>query len=154
MENKAKWIWYPGDFEMYHSIQLHSRREQLDEGGYPAFWNLKTPYPAVTFKKRFTAAKDTVVKAVSRDIGYMMVDWYRKPLNTDIPMKAGDHELLIRVTNPYGKLPAIFVDSEYVVTDDSWEVSENNAFFVSVDASPEFFSPEDDPCVFPLNMTE
>jgi len=150
MENKAKWIWYPGDFEMYHSIQLHSRREQLDQGGYPAFWNLKTPYPSVTFKKRFTAEKDTIVKAVSNDIGYMMVDWYLKPLNTDIPVKAGDHELIIRVTNTNGRLPAIYIDSPYVVTDDTWLASENNAYFVSVDASPEFFSPEDDVCVFPF----
>ena len=27
--NKAKWIWVMGDFELYHSILLHSRREEF-----------------------------------------------------------------------------------------------------------------------------
>ena len=26
----AEWIWYNGDFELYHSIKMHNRREEFD----------------------------------------------------------------------------------------------------------------------------
>ena len=25
----AEWIWYNGDFELYHSIKMHNRREEF-----------------------------------------------------------------------------------------------------------------------------
>lgn len=28
--SQARWIWYNGDFELYHSIKLHNRREEFD----------------------------------------------------------------------------------------------------------------------------
>ena len=27
-ESSGRWIWYPGDFELYHNMLLHSRREE------------------------------------------------------------------------------------------------------------------------------
>ena len=50
MENKAKWIWYPGDFEIYHSNLLHERREErgVNRIGY---WVQPTNWSRVDFKK-------------------------------------------------------------------------------------------------------
>ena len=45
---KGKWIWFPGDYEIYHNLQLHARRYQ--RGVYiPAQWGLATPYPGIQF---------------------------------------------------------------------------------------------------------
>ena len=41
---KAQWIWYNGDFELYHSMKLHARREEYGVE-YPCFWSLSAPYP-------------------------------------------------------------------------------------------------------------
>ena len=35
----AKWMWYPGDYECYHSLLLHGRRDEYD-WKHPAFWRL------------------------------------------------------------------------------------------------------------------
>ena len=37
----AQWIWYYGDFEIYHTLQLHSRRQEYG-ADYPAFWSMST----------------------------------------------------------------------------------------------------------------
>lgn len=40
--NKAKWIWYKSDFEIYHNMMLHNRR--VDMGvEYPTKWHLDRP---------------------------------------------------------------------------------------------------------------
>ena len=47
---KGKWIWFPGDYEIYHSLLVHSRR--YERGVHiPCQWHLATPYPNVTFSK-------------------------------------------------------------------------------------------------------
>ena len=38
----ARWIWYPGDFEIYHNMQLHSRREERGLH-YPCMWHSPRP---------------------------------------------------------------------------------------------------------------
>ena len=48
----GKWIWYPGEFEIYHSLLLHSRR--YERGVHiPCQWGLNTPYPNVSFARTF-----------------------------------------------------------------------------------------------------
>ena len=78
----AKWIWYPGDYELYHSIQLHSRREEYG-CEYPTFWKLSTPYPNVRFFKGYHADREDTVRFVTRATGYVMIDNARLPVNTD-----------------------------------------------------------------------
>ena len=50
--SKAQWIWYNGDFELYHSMKLHSRREEYGVE-YPCFWSLSAPYPTASFAKAY-----------------------------------------------------------------------------------------------------
>ena len=41
----AGWIWYNGDFELYHSIKMHNRREEFD-CPVPPFCRRPTRTPA------------------------------------------------------------------------------------------------------------
>ena len=50
---KAKWIWYYGDFEIFHSAKLHSLREEHGTI-FPGFWSLANVYPIVRFTPRLT----------------------------------------------------------------------------------------------------
>ena len=34
----AKWIWYPGDYEVYHNLKFHLRREEYG-CSHPAHWS-------------------------------------------------------------------------------------------------------------------
>ena len=47
----SKWIWKFGEFEVYHNLLLHNRRQQY---GYPepVVWKLYAPEPVVSYKNR------------------------------------------------------------------------------------------------------
>ena len=49
----SKWIWKFGEFEVYHNLLLHNRRQQY---GYPepVVWKLYAPEPVVNFRKKVT----------------------------------------------------------------------------------------------------
>lgn len=47
---KSKWIWYYGDFEIFHSAKLHSLRQEQGTT-FPGFWSLANVYPIVRFSK-------------------------------------------------------------------------------------------------------
>ena len=43
---QAKWIWHPGDFELYHSMHLHNRRTKFGLY-YPPMWRIDAPHSNV-----------------------------------------------------------------------------------------------------------
>ena len=58
-ESSGRWIWYPGDFELYHNMLLHSRREEKG-CDYPCMWHLPRPEYSCRFYKDYTAAKQSL----------------------------------------------------------------------------------------------
>ena len=49
---KAKWIWYPGDYEIVLSERVQTRRYQRDFSIVP-FWKMDAPWRNVRFHKKF-----------------------------------------------------------------------------------------------------
>ena len=145
--SQAKWIWYPGDYELYHSIKLHSRREEFG-CEYPTFWKLSTPYPNVRFFKGYHADGEDVVRFVTRAKGYVIVDNDRLPVNTDLHIGAGDHNVMVVLLSTHG-LPGLYVDSKYLQTDETW-IADHMIVTkrVPVGCTPAYTSPEDDPETF------
>ncbi len=142
-ENKARWIWYRGDFEIYHSLLLHSKRE--DRGYHrPTCWSLPTPYPRVDFYKKFTAEKETTICFYSNGAGRAIVRGISYPFETEITVPAGTHEVLVELVNPQG-LPALFVDSEYLKTDNTWLVNNGNGKNIYAGDIPHYCSKNDNP---------
>ena len=116
--SKAKWIWFYGDFEIYHSMLLHSRRNDY-EAEYPPFWHIAQPYSRVNFGTGFSNDKETTIKAISTGIGSVVIDNRRYPLNKDISVAPGSHQIFVQVMCLTG-LPCIYIDSEYLKTDETW----------------------------------
>ena len=78
--SKAQWIWYNGDFELYHSMKLHSRREEFGVE-YPCFWSLSAPYPTASFAKAYHSDGEDTVRVVTRHKAYVTIDGRRLPVN-------------------------------------------------------------------------
>lgn len=141
------WIWHWGEWENYHTRELHLRRE--DDGvEYPAFWKLTAPHVTVKFKKKFSGAGK--IRVISTGMGYFRVDnKVRHPFGEEITVGEGAHTIDAIVSSRDG-LPAIYVESDVCPSDGSWFA--NNA---ATDFSPVGFlecydKPEDDPTVFPF----
>ena len=48
---QSKWIWKPGDFELYHSMLLHNRRT-FQGVYYPPMWRVDGPSRNVLLYKK------------------------------------------------------------------------------------------------------
>ena len=107
--SKSYWIWNYGDYEVYHTMKVHLRRE---ERGYhrPAVWKISTPSVALKFIKEFTCEKDGYMLCHFNGIGHAFVGDKRYNEKVRIPLAKGTHKVEIQVSNLFG-LPALFVDS-------------------------------------------
>ena len=145
----AKWIWYPGEFEVYHNLQVHLRREQYGTV-CPAVWDMPAVYPIVEFNKQFVAEKDGEFRVMARGTGQIRIDRDILPLDATVRVSAGEHTLKIRVQNPAG-LPCIFIDSDILVTDESWNADlHERGEKPLVACDPAFVFPDDNPEKFPF----
>lgn len=145
--SKAKWIWYYGDFEIYHSMLLHSRRNDY-EAEYPPFWHLPQPYARVNFGTGFNCDKETLIKVISTGTGSVVIDNRRYPLNKDITVNTGEHRIFVQVMSLTG-LPCIYIDSPYLKTDETWYANHAVGEYSPVGCTPAFYSPDKTPLVFP-----
>ncbi len=66
------WIWYPGDFELYHAMKQNFSRV---ERGYtwPAFWKSEGFRHRVVFRKTFMLKEETSFFVTSRSAGFCLV---------------------------------------------------------------------------------
>lgn len=67
---QAKWIWYYGDYEIFHGNLLNSRREEKGDS-YPPFMAFSSIHANVEFVKRFTIEKKR------RSFAWLQTDKYR-----------------------------------------------------------------------------
>lgn len=153
--NNAKWIWYWGDYEIYHSLKLHERREQYGTV-FPPFWYLPSPYPQVEFRKTVEAPCDFTVTVRAKGKGYVRIgDGPLLPVNKPLVFPKGTHRLLVHIVNPDG-LPAIYINSPYLSTDESFAVvpgGNGTAKRVAASCTPAY-GEDEDPNVFPFAYTE
>lgn len=115
----AEWIWYPGEYELYHSMLLHSRRQEFG-ADYPCFWLLPSIYPNVEFHRDFDCKESGSFKLYTNGKGYLLLDGVRYPANTDVAYGAGKHHVMVLVTKTDG-LPAAFIEGKEIYTDGGWE---------------------------------
>lgn len=70
----ANWIWYPGDFEIYHGMRQNFDRE---ERGFfwPAYWHIADCRRHVVFHGAFAPDRETRFRVTARGIGHVLVKW-------------------------------------------------------------------------------
>ena len=76
-ENMANWIWYPGDFEIYHGMCQNFDRE---ERGFfwPAYWHIADCRHHVVFHASCRLEKETAFRVTAKGIGHVLVKWEEK----------------------------------------------------------------------------
>ena len=159
---QGKWIWYPGEFEIYHSLLLHSRRYER-QVHIPCQWGLATPYPNVSFIKTYDLDHETTFTVYSTAPGVVnaMTGEYPQGMRvtaaTGKPVTVGPGRVLVmvQVQKPSG-LPAIYIGGEDVYTDETWKTNHGlramggDIPLPDAACEPAFTRAEDDPEVFPF----
>jgi alpha-L-rhamnosidase len=116
---KATWIWYPGDYEVWLSNKMQNRR--TERGTFlPPFWKLDSHYILMNFHKDFVLPDDEDIHLYSDGIYNVSLDGkliHGKP--SVVHITAGKHRLSLKVYNQ-ANVPAIFVEAPHLVSDTSW----------------------------------
>ena len=147
MTKKSYWIWHYGEYEIYHTMMAHLRRE--GEGcEIPAFWKISTPYVSVKFRKTVISDGGYLLCRMCGS-GYALLDGARRDCRRRIELSPGTHEIEICVFNA-GGLPAVFIESDVCPSDSTWLCNHFAGDFTPVGLLPQFDSPEKDPQVFPF----
>ncbi|MFW0715064.1 amylo-alpha-1,6-glucosidase [Pedobacter sp. N23S346] len=116
---KASWIWYPGDFDIYMSNVMQNRRTERGSF-FPVFWKMDSHYVLVDFHKEFTLSQPEEVKLFVEGTYNVKIDGQAItgfPKSIQIP--AGKHKLSLKVYSQ-GTVPAIFVQGKTIVSDETW----------------------------------
>ncbi|MDP4274812.1 MAG: alpha-L-rhamnosidase C-terminal domain-containing protein [Bacteroidota bacterium] len=120
-QNKATWIWYPGDYEIWLGNQMQNKH--TDRGVFsPPFWKEDSHYPLVNFAKNFNLTRSEEIDLRVEGIYYLKLDGAAFPSGTThISVPAGKHNLSLKVFC-LDRVPAIYVKGNTLVSDSSWQV--------------------------------
>lgn len=121
-QQKATWIWYPGDFEVWLSNNMQNRRTERGSF-FPPFWKMDNHYVCIDFHKEFTLTSPEEIEIATEGeynvkLDSKLVEGYPKK----ITVPAGKHKLNIKVFNQ-AAVPAIYVKGRTIVSDSSWLVT-------------------------------
>ncbi len=123
-ERKARWLWYPGDLELYHALKQNFSR--VERGcGWPAFWKSEGFRQRVAFRRVYELTEPTRfrVAVTPGAVGCVDLDGARYPLDAEIPCGAGTHRISIHV-GCIACVPAVFVSGGVICSDEGWQVED------------------------------
>lgn len=152
MDNKSRWIWYYGDFEIYHSLKMQTRREEYNYM-FPPFWKLDDCYHNVKFKKDVILEKDEVITVYSNGVGMVEIDGKRNEFKKELSIEEGKHTIIIYVANITG-LPSAYVVGDSIVSDSTWSASYYGKEWTKVGCTDDYVDVNMDPQVFPFHYTK
>ena len=124
--NSAVWIWYPGDFEIYHGMKQNFRREERGLG-WPAFWKMDDWRKNLRFFRKYELKAAEAFTVYGRGVGHVQVDGQKTPIGKEIAVSAGTHLIEVFIGNMTG-LPCIYVESSAeegsIYSDSTWGVDD------------------------------
>ncbi|MBP3495575.1 MAG: alpha-rhamnosidase [Clostridia bacterium] len=135
---KSKWIWYPGAFELYHSMLLHNRRtssRRYNENNpsnrkgqarsvyYYPMWRIDGPKRnAILMKKATIDKEETVEFFANTPYATIVVDNVSYNPNTKITLAPGTHTVYLQGFKAES-FPAFYCKGDTFKTDRSWKVA-------------------------------
>ncbi|MCI9441673.1 MAG: alpha-L-rhamnosidase [Ruminococcus sp.] len=116
--NTCYWIWYHGDFELYHAMKQNFSR--VERGyGWPAFWKSEGFRNRVVFRKEYTLEEETTFCVYSKAVGYVLAGEKKYPFGTKITCGPGK----IKISVHAGRIeafPSIYIKGEVIYSDKTW----------------------------------
>ena len=113
MTNQAKWIWYYGDYEIFHGNLLNSRREEKGDS-YPPFIALPSIHANVGFEKRYNLDRNTGFHVVANGQAQVRIDGAVQHAEGFVyAVPEGEHVITVYVCNVFG-LPAVIADRSQI----------------------------------------
>lgn len=127
---QAKWIWYPGEFEQKIANKILFRRDyrQIIE---PPFWKIDEIYPSVYFFKTVNFVKEEKIKVYTNSLISIRCSNLEHHVTEDndgfYTLPKGSYEIIVSAYNDKHGLPAILIEGETLLSDESFYVSTHSS---------------------------
>ena len=118
----ACWIWYPGDFEIYHGMLQNFQREERGYG-WPAYWKMDDWRKNVRFSREYDLKADARFVVHAQGVGHVAVDGRKYAFEREVVCPAGKHRIDIQVGN-MAALPCVFVEGEVIRSTPEWSADD------------------------------
>lgn len=164
-KNKATWIWYPGDFEVWLGNKFNNRRTERG-AMFPPFWKQDSHYPTVEFSTKVNLDRqETITIATEGDFNLMLDGKLQFGMPGKFTVPAGEHSLNIKIHNQ-ATPPTLFVKGRTIKSDSSWLATYEDKIWIDENgmahgsgiyvpaASWNFDSIDTPPSTFQLKRTE
>ena len=161
----ARWIWYPGDFEIWLGNIFNNRRTERG-AMFPPFWKQDSHYVTVEFSKAFSLEREETISIAAEGRYNLALDGklqFGMPKTFVVPK--GEHKLNLKVWNQ-ATPPALFIDGDTIHSDSSWLATYEDKLWIDENgiahgsgiyvpaASWHFDSPDTPPSSFHLEREE
>ena len=116
--SKSYWIWYPGDFELYHGMKQNFSR--VERGfGWPAFWKSEGFRNRVAFRRTYHLEKETSFTVYSKAIGHVLAGEKKYPFGKKITCGPGEVAIAVHA-GCIEAFPCIYVEGDVICSDKGW----------------------------------
>lgn len=137
------WLWYPGDFELYHRMEQDFSR--VERGcGWPAFWKSDGFRNRVVFRRRYVLAGETSFCVSSRAVGFVLAGEKKYPFGQRIICPEGEIQISIHAAR-IDAFPCVYVEGDVVCSDKGWMAEDYAQPPVPAGYSPYFTRAGQDP---------
>ncbi|MEY8332752.1 amylo-alpha-1,6-glucosidase [Lachnospiraceae bacterium 47-T17] len=149
--NTSYWIWYPGDFELYHAmVQNFSRIERGCR--WPAFWKSEGFRNRVAFRREYTLSGETTFVVYSQAAGHVCVDEKKYPFGETVTCGPGTVKLAIHA-GCIETFPSIYIKGDVICSDEKWQVEDYANGLMAVGYSRYFTGEAQNPAVWDYSET-
>lgn len=146
---KSYWIWNFGDWEIFHTNLVNSRREQYDMD-YPSNWRIYDVDRYIVLFAEKDIPSDGFLKLHLHGKGYLKIEGRMYPSGKEIPVAKGKHTFQIHVMNLTG-LPAAYIESNVLSTDGDWFTLNECKERIPVGFDERYTTPQSNPEIFPFS---
>ncbi len=118
-DNKATWMWYPGDLEVWLGNRFNNRRTERG-AMFPPFWKQDSHYPTVEFSTKVKLdRKETVTIAAEGDFNLMLDGKLQFGMPGKFTVPEGEHSINIKIHNQSAP-PALYVKGRTIKSGSKW----------------------------------
>ncbi|MBQ8393700.1 MAG: alpha-rhamnosidase [Clostridia bacterium] len=159
---QSKWIWYPGDFELYHSMLLHNRRRvlgvynnlnsnketEIASTYYYPMWRVDGPRRNCTLYKKAKIEKAETIELISNtDTATLWINGKYHKSGVKVELLPGEYEIKLKGFKD-GGFPCFYVKGETFASDESWRVLDFDKKDMSAGYNNAYNNPDDNPEIF------
>ena len=152
--SQAKWMWYPGNYELYHGMRLHNRRTsaRVYENGerksvyYYPMWRVDGPVRNTSLEMVATITEREVIEFYANtELASISVDDKRYKVGAKITLEPGKHQVCVQGYKETG-FPAFYVKGNVFASGRGYTLTENEAkAHRHAGCSDLYTKPEDNP---------